>query len=391
MLTIKGNLKIAGEFVVGAGSEKDTSERLDKLISLYVDGITRTRAQSLIEDGLVRLYMRGDDDFVLATSKKEKLPLGTRVVVYAPEDVPLDVTGEDIALDIVYEDDDLIVINKPKDMVVHPAHGNETGTLVNALIYHIESNGGKLSSINGVIRPGIVHRIDKDTSGLLVIAKSDVAHQCLSKQLADHSMRREYVALVKGGFNDEAGTIDTYLGRDPKERKRQAVVKDDVNLARRAITHYKILERYDTDDRPVPVLAAKPAASTNVSSTAVMSSITPIPSDTHSDLGRDFALSRGLGISMKRPFLRGVYTLVELQLETGRTHQIRVHMAHIGHPLVGDSVYQRKPDSGFTTGQMLHARSLGFVHPVTAEYMEFFAPLPAEFQEVLDHLVDYRI
>lgn len=215
----------------------------------------------------------------------------------------------------------MLVVNKPKGMVVHPAVGNYTGTLVNAIMYHC---GDRLSSINGVIRPGIVHRIDKDTSGLLMIAKNDMAHESLSKQLKNHSITRKYQALVYHNIKEDEGTVNAPIGRDPKNRLRQAVT--DIDHGRHAVTHYKVLKRY------------------------------------------------------------GKYTLVEAQLETGRTHQIRVHMTHIKHPLVGDMIYGPAKHSLKIEGQMLHAKVLGFVHPRTGQYMEFDSQLPEYFQDVLNKL-----
>ena len=227
-------------------------------------------------------------------------------------------TPEEMDLDIVYEDDDIIVVNKANGIVVHPAVGNKSGTLVNGLLYH-----SKLSDINGEFRPGIVHRIDKDTSGLLMIAKNNKAHESLSRQLAEHTITRKYTALVYNNFSEEEGTVDAPLGRDPKNRLRRAVTREN---SKRAVTHWRVLERF------------------------------------------------------------GKYTLIEAQLETGRTHQIRVHMAYINHPLVGDMLYGPKKQTLFQDGQLLHAGVLGFVHPSTGEYMEFSRPLPEEFQQVIERL-----
>ncbi|MBR5230213.1 MAG: RluA family pseudouridine synthase, partial [Firmicutes bacterium] len=218
------------------------------------------------------------------------------------------------------EDDDVLVVNKPKGMVVHPAVGNYTGTLVNAIMYHC---GDRLSSINGVIRPGIVHRIDKDTSGLLMIAKNNKSHESLSAQLAEHSITRRYVALVHNNFAEDGGTVDAPIGRDPKNRLRMAVTKEN---SKHAVTHWQVLERL------------------------------------------------------------GKYTLIDARLETGRTHQIRVHMAYRNHPLVGDMVYGPKKPSLTEDGQMLHAKVLGFIHPSTGQYMEFARPLPDSFEKVLEKL-----
>ena len=226
--------------------------------------------------------------------------------------------AENIPLDVIYEDSDVIVINKSQDMVVHPAPGNYSGTLVNALLYHCRD----LSGINGVLRPGIVHRIDKDTSGALVVAKNDNAHNSLAMQLKDHSMTRSYLALVEGIIKQDEGSIDEPIGRHPKDRIKMAVVEN----GKKAITHYKVIERFDN------------------------------------------------------------YTLVECNLETGRTHQIRVHMAKIGHPLVGDLVYGFKKQRFNLKGQVLHAKRLGFIHPSTNEYMEFVSPLPDYFEKLITKL-----
>jgi 23S rRNA pseudouridine1911/1915/1917 synthase len=242
------------------------------------------------------------------------------VEVTIPDPVELNIEPENIPLDIVYEDDDVLVINKPRGMVVHPAVGNMNGTLVNAIMYHC---GDRLSSINGVIRPGIVHRIDKDTSGLLMVAKSDKAHLSLSKQLYEHTITRKYTALVQDNIKQDEGTIDLPIGRDPKNRLKKTV--NGIG-AKDAVTHFTVRERY------------------------------------------------------------GEYTLVECRLETGRTHQIRVHMAYIKHPLVGDPLYGSKKQVFDVNGQLLHAGVLGFVHPETGEYMEFTSELPEEFSQVIDKL-----
>ena len=241
--------------------------------------------------------------------------------VEMPEAKEPDIIPEDISLDIVYEDDDVLVINKPAGMVVHPAAGNYTGTLVNAIMHHC---GDRLSSINGVIRPGIVHRIDKDTSGLLMVAKNDAAHNSLAQQLAEHSITRKYVAIVWDNLKENDGIVDAPIGRHPKDRKKQSVMYDDTG--KRAVTHWKVLERF------------------------------------------------------------GSFTLVECQLETGRTHQIRVHMAYIKHPLLGDSVYGPAKSAAGAKRQMLHAKTLGFVHPSTGKYIEFDSQLPEDFSEVLNKL-----
>ncbi|MBQ7668756.1 MAG: RluA family pseudouridine synthase [Clostridia bacterium] len=289
-------------------TKEDEGERLDTFISKKLS-LTRSRVQNLIEENNIEI-----------DNKKAKASLKIKenqiISVTIPDAKELDIVAENIELDILYEDDDVLVVNKPKGMVVHPAAGNYTGTLVNAIMAHCKDN---LSSINGVIRPGIVHRIDKDTSGILVVAKNDNAHIKLAKQLKEHSMKRIYVAIVKGNLKDDKGTINAPIGRNPKERKKMAVVSG----GRNAVTHYKVLKRL------------KDA------------------------------------------------TIVELKLETGRTHQIRVHMSYIGHPLIGDTVYGSGKNSYGIKGQALHAKVLGFVHPVTNEYMEFSSPLPQEFQKLL--------
>ena len=294
--------------------EENQSTRIDSVLSLLLPETSRSFIQKLIEGGSLKL-----NDSVM-TSKKYKVCEGDRVEIVIPPPEKLSVEPENIPLDIVYEDEDVLVVNKPKGMVVHPAAGNYTGTLVNAIMYHC---AGRLSSINGVIRPGIVHRIDKDTSGLLMIAKNDAAHESLSKQLAEHSITRRYKALVYHNFAKDSGTVDAPLGRDPKNRLKRAVTEQN---AKRAVTHWRVVERF------------------------------------------------------------GRYTLIEARLETGRTHQIRVHMAYIKHPLVGDRVYGPQKQSLAQDGQMLHAEILGFVHPKTGEYMEFRQPLPREFQDLIERL-----
>lgn len=287
---------------------------MDSVLSLILQEYSRSYLSKLIEDGAV--LVNGNPE----TSKKYKVKEGDEISISIPEAKPLDVEAEDIPLDIVYEDDDLMVINKPRGMVVHPAAGNYTGTLVNAVMAHA---GDSLSSINGVIRPGIVHRIDKDTSGLIMVAKNNRAHESLSAQLKEHSITRRYVALVYDNIVNDNGTIDAPIGRDPKNRLRKKV---NGEAPRRAVTHYKVLERY------------------------------------------------------------GKYTLCEMKLETGRTHQIRVHMAYIKHPLVGDPLYGPSKQPAFLKGQMLHAKVLGFVHPTTGEYMEFTQELPEDFLENMRRL-----
>lgn len=290
----------------------DKDKRLDVFLAEKVENYSRTYIKKLIEDGLV---------LVGGKTKKAnyKLNVGDNVSIILPDPVNLEVKAEDIDIDVVYEDDDLLVINKPQGMVVHPAHGNYTGTLVNGLL----NRCGGLSGINGVIRPGIVHRIDKDTSGVIVVAKTNEAHMDLSRQLKEHSINRKYIALLEGRLKDESGTVDAPIGRDPKDRKRMAVVSKN---GKRAVTHYKAIEFFQAN------------------------------------------------------------TLIEASLETGRTHQIRVHMAYLGHPVVGDPVYGYKKQRFKLKGQMLHAKILGFMHPRTGEYMEFTAPLPEYFINILEKL-----
>lgn len=306
------------QFIV---SEQLDGSRLDIAVSETLPQISRNFAQKLIEEGRVTIAD------VPCISKKEKLKAGQCVSVDMPAPVAIEAKPEDIELNIVYEDDDLLVVNKPQGMVVHPAAGNYTGTLVNAVLNHC---GDSLSGVNGVIRPGIVHRIDKDTSGLLVVAKNDASHNSLAKQLAEHSIKRVYHAIVYNNFIEDKGTVDMPIGRDPKNRLRQAViplVNGELRAgARRAVTHYFVEERF------------------------------------------------------------GRFTHITAQLETGRTHQIRVHMAYIKHPLADDPLYGPKKTAFGTGGQLLHAGVLGFVHPRTGEYMEFTSPLPAEFAAILDKL-----
>ena len=295
--------------------DKETqSTRIDSVLSLLLSETSRSFIQKLIEGG--NLTVNGQQ----CTSKKYKVSEGDVVEITVPEPEKLVIEAENIPLDIVYEDDDVLVVNKPRGMVVHPAAGTYNGTLVNAVMYHCRD---RLSSINGVIRPGIVHRIDKDTSGLLMIAKNNRAHESLSRQLAEHTITRKYTALVYNNFNEDEGTVDAPLGRDPKNRLRRAVVSEN---SKRAVTHWRVLERF------------------------------------------------------------GKYTLIEAQLETGRTHQIRVHMAYINHPLVGDLLYGPKKQTIFQDGQLLHAGVLGFIHPSTGQYMEFSRPIPEEFQQVIEKI-----
>lgn len=291
--------------------EKDQGTRIDKYLSQIFEEKSRSFIQGLIEKNNVKV----NDKIQKSNYKLKSLD---EIEIILPEPEILKVNGEDIPLDILYEDKDVIVVNKPQGMVVHPAPGNYSGTLVNALIFHCKD----LSSINGVIRPGIVHRIDKDTSGILVVAKNDESHNKLSEQLKDHSMKREYYALVEGRLKSESGTIDKPLARNKKDRLKISIVEG----GRRAVTHYEVIERYDG------------------------------------------------------------YTLIKCKLETGRTHQIRVHMASMGFPLVGDPLYGFKKQKFKLKGQMLHAKTLGFIHPTENRYVEFTTELPEYFSSIIEKL-----
>ena len=288
-------------------------ERLDQFLSRSVEGLTRSAAQRLLEEGAVTLGG-------LPVKKNYKTSPGDQLVLALPDPASIDVLPQDIPLDVIYEDDDVIAVNKPVGLVVHPAAGHPDGTLVNALLYHC---GNSLSGINGELRPGIVHRIDRDTSGLIIAAKNDFAHLSLAEQLQDHSLYREYEAVCVGNLKDESGTVDAPIFRHPTDRKKMAVNKLQ---GRRAVTHWSVLEH-----------------------------------------------------------LNG-YTHIQCRLETGRTHQIRVHMAYIGHPLLGDVVYgSKKPWPGLA-GQCLHARRLSFIHPRTGERVTLECPLPDWFEAVLTKL-----
>lgn len=295
-------------------AEKDAGERIDKFIANCTDSLTRSYIQKMIAQG--ECFVNGKP--VKASYRVKE---GDEVAFSLPENVEPDIMAENIPLDILYEDADLLIVNKPKHMVVHPAPGHLSGTLVNAVLYHCNNS---LSGINGVLRPGIVHRIDKDTSGSLIICKNDKAHNSIAAQLKEHSVTRIYHAIVYGVLEEEEITIDAPLGRDPKDRLKIAVVQ----TGKRAVTHVRVLKRF-----------AK-------------------------------------------------YTYVACRLETGRTHQIRVHMAHIGHPILGDTVYAPGRKSPVKCdGQALHAKVIGFIHPTKGEYMEFDAPLPDEFRHLLEVLV----
>lgn len=283
--------------------------RLDAALAALLPELSRSAVQRLLEDGAVTLDGR-------PVRKNAKLPAGTVLNVEIPEAKPTENPAQDIPLDVVYEDDDVIVVNKPSGLVVHPAPGHPDGTLVNALLYHC---GDSLSGVGGALRPGIVHRIDRDTSGLIIAAKNDYAHQFLSAQLADHTLARTYECIVVGNLREDSGTVDAPIARDSRDRKRMAVVPG----GRRAVTHWEVIARYPG------------------------------------------------------------YTHVRCRLETGRTHQIRVHMAYLGHPILGDTVYGAKKAVPGLTGQCLHAVGLQFIHPRTKDLVSLTCPLPEEFTAML--------
>ena len=287
-----------------------TGERLDKILAEELSEMSRSHIQKLIKDGHISVNQK-------PVKANYKLSAGDEITVSVPEPEIPDILPEDIPLDIIYEDDDILVVNKPKGMVVHPAPGHYSGTLVNAIMYHCRDN---LSGINGVTRPGIVHRIDMDTTGSLLICKNDRAHQSLAEQLKEHSITRKYHAIVHGNLKEDTGTVNAPIGRHPVDRKKMSIHAPN---GRHAVTHYRVLERF------------------------------------------------------------GNYTYIECQLETGRTHQIRVHMSSIGHPILGDTVYGPAKPAFKLEGQTLHAKVLGIVHPTTGEYMEFDAPLPEYFVNLL--------
>ena len=293
-------------------SEESKNQRLDAFLASSLDGLTRSQATRLIESGEVAVNGR-------AVSKSYKLAGGEDIAVTLPEPEPVEAVPQDIPLDVVYEDADVIVVNKPSGMVVHPAPGHPDGTLVNALLYHC---AGTLSGIGGALRPGIVHRIDRDTSGLIIATKNDAAHQYLSAQLADHTLARTYECIVVGALREDRGTVDAPIARHPTDRKRMAVVAG----GREAVTHWEVIARYPG------------------------------------------------------------YTHVRCRLETGRTHQIRVHMAYIGYPILGDTVYGAKKEVPGLTGQCLHAVGLRFLHPRTHEVVELSCPLPEEFTRMLQKI-----
>lgn len=294
--------------------ETEAGMRIDKYLALKLPELSRSHIQKLIKDDLVMVSTK-------PVKANYRLSLSEQIEVLIPEPEEAKILPENIPLDILYEDRDLIIVNKPKHMVVHPAPGHSSGTLVNALMYHC---GSELSGINGVMRPGIVHRIDMDTTGSLLVCKNDMAHQKLAEQLKEHSITRIYEAVVHGNIKEDKGTVNAPIGRHPTDRKKMSV---HAKQGRNALTHYQVLERF------------------------------------------------------------GAYTYIRCRLETGRTHQIRVHMASIGHPLLGDAVYgpARCPVKGLK-GQTLHAKTLGIIHPRTGEYLEIEAPLPEYFVDLLQKL-----
>jgi pseudouridine synthase, RluA family len=295
-----------------AVEKEDIGKRIDSYIALVKDELSRSQVQKLIENENILVNSK-------AVKSNYKLRKDDVLDISIPDPEPLEILAEDIPLEILYEDKHLIVVNKPQGMVVHPAPGHYTGTLVNALMFHCAED---LSGINGCMRPGIVHRIDKDTSGVLMVAKSDMAHRSLALQLAEHTITRKYNAIVLNNIKEDSITVDKPIARNPKDRKKMAI-----NMAgRHAVTHVRVIERI------------------------------------------------------------GQYCLIEAQLETGRTHQIRVHLSSIGHPLLGDEVYGTFKQSFKLKGQVLHARILGFIHPETGEYMEFEAPLPDYFVKLIERL-----
>ena len=300
------------ETIFLTATPEEQGRRLDQFLADALEELTRSAAQRLAEEGNVLLNGK-------PLKKNYKIAEGETIEVHLPDPEPIDAAPQNIPLDIAYEDDDLLVINKPKGMVVHPAPGNPDGTVVNAVLYHC---GDSLSGIGGAFRPGIVHRIDKDTSGLLIIAKHDRAHLYLSEQLKDHTLSRTYEAVVVGNLKEECGTVDAPIGRSPKDRKKMAIVPD----GRRAVTHYEVIARY--------------------------------PGHTH----------------------------VRCKLETGRTHQIRVHMASLGHPIAGDEVYGPGKNKFGLQGQCLHARALTFLHPADGQPRVVESELPAYFADFLHKL-----
>ena len=304
------------EYFTAAPEEDETGKRIDVYISRFRDDLSRSQVQKLITDGKVTVNGKN-------IKSNYRLREKDIIDIEIPDPEPLDIEAEDISLNILYEDSDVIVIDKPQGMVVHPAPGHYSGTVVNALMYHCKDS---LSGINGCMRPGIVHRIDMNTSGIIVAAKSDAAHKSLAVQFAEHSINRRYRAIVVGNIKEDTLTVDKPIGRNPRDRKKMAVVEG----GKRAVTHFTVLERF------------------------------------------------------------GKYTYIEASLETGRTHQIRVHMAYSGHPLLGDNIYGSEKQPYKLMGQVLHAGVLGFVHPATGEYMEFRSEVPEYFEKLLERFREGR-
>lgn len=303
---------IEGKYIELVADSGQEDERIDKVLAAYLESVSRSFLQKLLKDGGVQVGGRP----VKANYRVKENDL---ITFRIPEAVEPDILAEDIPLAILYEDEDVLVVDKPKGMVVHPAPGHYSGTLVNAILFHCR---GQLSGINGVLRPGIVHRIDRDTTGSVIVCKNDCAHRDIARQLKEHSINRRYTAIVCGRLKDREGTIEGAIGRDKKDRKKMAVCPE----GKPAVTHYKVLQEFAD------------------------------------------------------------YTYVECALETGRTHQIRVHMASIGHPLLGDEVYGHKCSRYKLQGQCLHAKTLGFVHPGTGRYIEVDAPLPDYLKHLLEIL-----
>lgn len=304
------------EYFTAAPEKEETGKRIDVYISQFRDDLSRSQVQKLITDGKVTVNGKN-------IKSNYRLREKDIIDIEIPDPEPLDIEAEDISLNILYEDSDVIVIDKPQGMVVHPAPGHYSGTVVNALMYHCKDS---LSGINGCMRPGIVHRIDMNTSGIIVAAKSDAAHKSLAVQFAEHSINRRYRAIVVGNIKEDTLTVDKPIGRNPRDRKKMAVVEG----GKRAVTHFTVLERF------------------------------------------------------------GKYTYIEASLETGRTHQIRVHMAYSGHPLLGDNIYGSEKQPYKLMGQVLHAGVLGFVHPATGEYMEFRSEVPEYFEKLLERFREGR-
>ena len=290
-------------------TEEEDNERLDFYLAENIENLSRTYIQKLIKEGLVLVNGKQEKSKYIISSMDY-------IKVQIPKPIKLEVIAEDIPLDIIYEDEDIVIINKDQGMVVHPAPGNYSGTLVNALLYSIKN----LSSINGIIRPGIIHRLDKDTSGIIMVAKNDEAHKFLSEQLKNRSVKREYIAIVHGVFKNYEATINAPIGRDPRDRKKMTVINTN---SKEAVTHYKVIEEFEK------------------------------------------------------------FSLIEAHLETGRTHQIRVHMSYLNHPILGDLTYYNNPNKFNIDKQLLHAKKLGFIHPRTKEYMEFETEMPERFINVL--------